>query len=133
MQPLKILLGLLIAYVLTVVGFESLIGYFQPANASTLTVTTTAADGATNPRVVSRLASAGNIYVAANHWPRAWYEQARSHPQVQARIDGETGDYLAVPVVGVEHDQVDADNPLGPFFRFLTGFPPRYFLRLDPA
>jgi hypothetical protein len=27
---------------------------------------------------------------------------------------------------------VDGENRLGPIFRVLTGFPPRYFLRLDP-
>jgi hypothetical protein len=37
-----------------------------------------------------------------------------------------------VPVVGEEHARVDADNRLGLGFRILTGFPPRYFLRLDP-
>jgi hypothetical protein len=38
-----------------------------------------------------------------------------------------------MPVEGVEHDSVSADNSLGLMFRILTGFPPRYFLRLDPA
>jgi hypothetical protein len=51
---------------------------------------------------------------------------------VQVTLDGETGDYRAVPVTGAEHDRVDGDNRLGAVFRILTGFPPRYFLRLDP-
>ena len=46
--------------------------------------------------------------------------------------DGEQSDYRAVPVTGAEHDRVDSDNGLGVFFRILTGFPPRYFVRLDP-
>ena len=32
----------------------------------------------------------------------------------------------------VEHERVDGENSLGVAFRILTGFPPRYFLRLDP-
>ena len=46
--------------------------------------------------------------------------------------DDEKTDYLAVAVVGPEHDRVVDDNPLGAGFRVLTGFPPRYFVRLDP-
>ena len=89
-------------------------------------------DGTRHDRVVSRLESDGKLYVAANHWPRAWYNRALENPEVQATLDGETGDHLAVPVSGEEHDRVDSDNSLPVFFRILTGFPPRYFVRLDP-
>jgi hypothetical protein len=82
---------------------------------------------------VSRLESDGKLYVAANHWPRAWYERALANPQVTATIDGAKGDYRAVPVTGAEHDQVERENSLPAFFRILTGFPPRYFVRLDPV
>ncbi len=47
-------------------------------------------------------------------------------------MDGEKGDYRAVPVTGAEHERVDSENSLGLVFRILTGFPPRYFVRLDP-
>jgi ABC-type glycerol-3-phosphate transport system permease component len=50
---------------------------------------------------------------------------------VQATVDGVKGDYKAVPVSGEEHAAVDSANKLPVFFRILTGFPPRYFLRLD--
>jgi hypothetical protein len=95
-------------------------------------ITTFDADGAPHDRVVSRLASGGQLYVAANHWPRAWYRRALANPDVHATIDGAKGDYRAVPVTGEEHDRVDAANSLPAFFRILTGFPPRYFVRLDP-
>ena len=88
--------------------------------------------GEGHDRVVSRLESGGNLYVAANHWPRAWYERALANPKVTVSLGGETVEYLAVPVTGAEHDQVNQDNSLGFVFRVLTGFPPRYFLRLDP-
>jgi hypothetical protein len=71
--------------------------------------------------------------VAANHWPRAWYERALESPDVQVTIDGETSERRAVPVTGAEHDRVDEDNSLPFVFRVVTGFPPRYFLRLEPA
>jgi hypothetical protein len=48
-----------------------------------------------------------------------------------AVVDGEEGAYLAVPVTGEEHDRVDSENPLGTVIKVLTGFPPRYFVRLD--
>jgi hypothetical protein len=132
MKAVKILAGVLIAYVAVVVVFESLLGYFQPAGQTTLLITTFDDDGAAHDRVVSRLESEGKLYVAANHWPRAWYNRALERPDVRATLDGETRDLRAVPVTRDEHARVDAARPLGPVFRILTGFPPRYFLRLDP-
>ncbi len=132
MKALKIVAILLVIYVAIVAIFESLIGYYQPENQSTQVLVTTSPDGVSNPRVVARLESSDQLYVAANHWPRAWYRHALANPEVQVIFGDETLDYLAVPVEGAEHDQVDADNPLGPVFRFLTGYPPRYFVRLDP-
>jgi hypothetical protein len=81
---------------------------------------------------VSRLESDGRLYVAANHWPRAWYRRALENPDVQVTLDGEKRDYRAVRVTGVEHDRVEGENGVGLVFRILTGFPPRYFVRLDP-
>ena len=121
-----------LVYVGIVIAFESLIGYFQPAGETTLVITTTAEDGTPNDRVLSRLESNGQLYVAANHWPRAWYNRALEDPKVQATLDGEKGDYLAVPVSEEEHARVNGENSLGVVIRILTGFPPRYFVRLDP-
>lgn len=132
MKLLKILVILLLAYVGVVALFESLLGYFQPANAQTMVITTTGADGTSNDRVLAKIESGGQLYAAANHWPRAWYEQALANPNVQITINEVAGDYRAVPVTEPEHSTVDADRPLGLGFRILTGFPPRYFLRLEP-
>ncbi len=131
MKALKIVAIVVLAYVGIVVAFESLIGYFQPTAGSTLVITTFDGDRTPHDRVVSRLESDGKLYVAANHWPRAWYNRALENPEVQITLDGEKGDYQAVAVAGVEHDRVDAENNLGVAFRILTGFPPRYFVRLD--
>lgn len=131
MKALKIVAIVLVVYVGIVAAFESMIGYFQPAGGSTLVITTFDEDGTSHERVVARLAADGQLYVAANHWPRAWYHRALDNPEVQITMDGQTGDYRAVPVTGAEHERVDAENRLPVFFRILTGFPPRYFVRLD--
>ena len=127
----KIGLALLAGYVLVVVAFETLLGITQPAGQSTLVITTYD-QGQPHSRVVARLQSNGQLYVAANHWPRAWFRQALENPEVQVTLDERTADYRAVLVSDTEHDRVDSDNPLGLGFRILTGFPPRYFVRLDP-
>ncbi len=132
MKAAKRIAILFMAYGGIVIAFESLIGYFQPAGETTLVITTTAEDGTPNDRVLSHLESNGQLYVAANHWPRAWYNRALENPNVQVTLDGERGDYLAVPVTAEEHDLVNGENSLGMMFRILTGFPPRYFVRLDP-
>ena len=132
MKVVKLVAILFLIYAGIVTAFESLIGYFQPAGPSSLVITTTDEDGNTNDRVLSRLGSNGQLYVAANHWPRAWYNRALENPHVQVTLDGAKGAYLAVPVTGEEHDRVNVENSLGIVTRILTGFPPRYFVRLDP-
>jgi len=132
MKALKILAIVLVAYVAIVAVFESLLGYMQPTQGSTLVITTFDSGGAPHDRVVARLEADGKLYVAANHWPRAWYRRALANPDVKVTTGGQTRDYRAVPVTGEEHDRVAAQNKLPIFFRILTGFPPRYFVRLDP-
>jgi hypothetical protein len=132
MRVVKPIVILFVVYLGIIVAFESLLGYFQPADQNTLVITTTDEDGTKNDRVVTRLESGGKLYVAANHWPRAWYNQALANSNVQVALDGETRAYLAIPITGEEHDRVDRDNGVGIGFRILTGFPPRYFVRLDP-
>lgn len=132
MKAVKILGIAILVYVGIVVAFESLIGFIQPMSGEVLVITTTEPDGTPKDRVVSRLLSNDQLYVAANHWPRAWYERALENPDVFATYEGERSAYVAVPVGGDEYDRVQADNPLPVVFRILTGFPPRYFVRLDP-
>ena len=132
MKVVKIIAILLLVYVGIVVAFESLLGYYQPAGETTILISTKGEDGAFSDRVVSRLTSEDKLYVAANHWPRAWFNEVLERPEVQVTVDGEKGDYLAVPVSEAEHDRLNPEHPLGPVIRILTGFPPRYFVRLDP-
>ncbi len=128
----KTIVILLIVYVGIVFIFESWLGYSQPQGDGMVTINTTNDEGVTAGRVVSLLKSGDNLYIARNHWPKRWYDQALANPNISVESGGSTNDYLAVPVTGVEYAQVDSDNPLPGFFRFLTGFPPRYFIRLDP-
>ena len=132
MKALKIAaIGILI-YMGIVTAFESLLGYLQPTDGSTLVITTFDRDGLPHDRVVSRIRTDGHLYVAANHWPRAWYRRALANPDVQITMGGQKRDYRAVPVTGAEHDRVDRARHLGMGVRILTGFPPRHFLRLEP-
>ena len=130
--PSQIVAIVVLAYVGVVAAFESLLGFLQPAGGSTLVISTFDPDGTAHDRVVARLETDGHVYVAANHWPRAWYRRALRNPDVQATIDGTKGSYRAVPVTGAEHERVEREHAHGLGFRILTGFPPRYFLRLDP-
>ena len=133
MKAVKVIGILFLVYVGIVVAFESLIGYFQPKDANTMVITTQDASGNSKERVVARLDSDGKLYVAANHWPRRWYNEVLAHPQVQIASQGKTLPYIAVPVTGDEFNRVNAQHNLGIVVLVLTGFPPRRLVRLDPA
>ena len=131
MKILKVVGILISVYLVLVVGFESMLGYFQPENQSTLVIHTNT-DGVVNSRVLVRIEHADQLYVAVNHWPRAWYYATIENPNVSITIEGNKSEYLAYSVDDEkEASDVDAANPLGLGFRFLTGFPPRYFVRLE--
>jgi hypothetical protein len=132
MKVIKRIVLLVLIYIGIIATFESLLGYFQPSGQSTLVITTADEDGTKHDRVLARLESNGQLFVAVNHWPRAWYGRALENLSVQVVLDGMTGAYLAVPATDEEHDRVNREHSLGIVFRILTGFPPRYFLRLDP-
>ena len=132
MRAMKIAVVVVLVYMGVVTLFETSIGFLQPMAGSTLVITTVDKAGVSHDRVVSKLESEGKLYVAANHWPRAWYHRALENPDVQITIDGTKGNYRAVPVSGEEHTRVESTNRLPFFFRVLTGFPPRLFMRLDP-
>ena len=124
LKYLKIIGVLVAIYIGIVVLFESLIGYYQPAGGSTLVITTTDADGAAHDRVLSRLDSDDKLYVAVNHWPRAWYHRTQENPEVQITMEEETGDYLAVPVSDEEYDRLQSEHPRGVAGTLLMGVAP---------
>lgn len=133
MKFVKIFAVLVLVYVGIVVAFESLLGYFQPENPSTIVITSTDDEGNQFDRVVSKIENQDNIYVAVNHWPRAWYYRVLENPEVKITSEEGSADYVLVPITGAEFEQVNTAHALPIFFRFLTGFPPRRILRADPA
>ena len=131
MKILKIIsISLVALYVGLVILFESWLGYSQPTNTNSLVITTFN-DQEGKERVLSAVNNEGKLYVSANHWPRAWYRQALSNPNVKVVYKGEKNSYLAVPIEGKEHKKLMKEHAHPLTFRILTGFPPRYFLRLD--
>ena len=131
MKILKIIsISLVAVYIGLVVLFESWLGYSQPTDANSLVIITFE-DQEARERVLSAINNDGKLYVSANHWPRAWYRQALSNPNVEVAYKGEKNSYLAVPIEGKEHEKLMKDHAHPLTFRILTGFPPRYFLRLD--
>lgn len=126
-----VLIGVLV-YAGIVAAFESLLGASQPAGQGTMVITTFDDDGTGHDRVVARLELDDRLYVAANHWPRAWFRRVVQNPRVDVTYDGETLPHVAVTLTDEERDAVDSAHPLGFVFRVLTGFPPRRLLRLDP-
>ena len=140
MKAVKIVGVLVLVYIAIVALFESLLGYFQPQAEDTLVITTfdaaAQASGKTTTgreRVLSALDSGGKLYVAVNHWPRTWYRRSLANPEVRVTRAGETWNCVAVPVTGEERARVATEHPIPIPLRFLMGFAPRRFLRLDPA
>jgi hypothetical protein len=115
-------------------GCITAVGVFQPENIGgpTIVITTTDADGTSHDRVLSPIDDGAQLFVAANHWPRAWYRRALENPNVKVTRDGETSDHLAVPVSEAERERLFEEHGF-PWLAYLfTGFAPREFLRLDP-
>ncbi len=107
---------------------------FQPENLGgpTIVITTRDPDGSSHERVLSPIDEGEQLYVAANHWPRAWYRRALINPEVSVRREGVTTDYRAVPVDSAERERL-LDESGFPLVAYLfTGFAPREFLRLEP-
>ena len=131
-KTLKIVLILIGLYAASVALFESLLGYFQPENQATLVVTTYDAADVGADRVLVRIEHEGELFVAVNHWPRQWYGRLLDNDQVRVRFEVVDAGYTASKVPEAEQAALDTARPLGLGFRVLTGFPPRYFVRLTP-
>lgn len=131
-----------VAYVVMVVGFEAYLGLAQPSFDADfvkewdapVVITTIGEDGSRQDRFVVPMRSEGHLYVSANHWPRSWYRRALENPKVEITSDGKTTEYVAVPVPAPseEQDRLEREHPHPAWFRFLTGYPPRRFVRLEP-
>ncbi len=123
---------LIIAYIGQVVAFEVRLGVNQPENQSTIVIATYNDAGDRAERVVRLVEVEGEAYIAANHWPRAWYQQALDNPQIEVDFGSGFEPYTAVALEGEEDAMIRSIYTVGFGFKFRTGFPPRYFMRLDP-
>ena len=116
---------LFLMYVSWVVNFEVNLGRNQPMGGNSIVIATFNDENERHERVLSLREVNGENYVAANHWPRAWYRQALDNPNVEVKMARQEQffPYTAVPL-----------EEYGISFRGRAqmGFPPRYFLRLDP-
>ncbi len=113
-------------------GCMTAVAAFQPETDTTIVITTTDGEGTAHERVVSPIDLDGRLYVAANHWPRAWYRRALDRPEVRVTRGGETLDYRAVPVSDEEQERLFDESGFPLVGYLFTGFAPREFLRLDP-
>jgi len=134
-QLLAILLAAYLGIVLTFEAFVVAMGARQAAlgvqpGDDWVSIVTTDAKGSIET-VVAGVESHGRLYVSANHWPRGWYHRILENPDIDVTQVGERLGYRAVRVAGEERECIARDCSLPWVIRFLTGFPPRSFLRLD--
>ncbi len=108
------------------------IAAFQPEIGTTIVLSTTDADGTSHERVLSPIDHDGQLFVAANHWPRAWYHRALENTNVRVTRGGHTADYRAVPVSEEERERLLDESGFPRVAYLFTGFAPRQFLRLEP-
>ena len=81
--------ALLLLYVGSVVWFEAQLGINQPQGATSIVIATFNEDSERHARVVRLEIIDDEYYVAANHWPRAWYHQALANPQIEVKMLGQ--------------------------------------------
>lgn len=114
-------------------GCLTAVAAFQPEiEGSTIVLSTVGEDGEVHDRVLSPIDHDDQLFVSANHWPRAWYHRALEHPDVRVTRGGQTRDYRAVPVSEQERERLLDETDFPMLAYVFTGFAPRQFLRLDP-
>lgn len=125
---------LLLVYAGWVIEFEMNLGRNQPQGGNSIVIATFNDENERHQRVLSLRQVNGNNYIAANHWPRAWYRQALENPEVEVEMPGADGfaPFVAIPLEGAEEAMLREAYSLSFLVRAQMGFPPRYFLRLDP-
>jgi hypothetical protein len=138
MKIAKWLAIVLASYVVLVVAFECLVTFMGKKQADqgvapdeNWLVITTKDSTENRDTVIAGVEVDGQLYVAANHWPRGWYNRAVLNPDVWITRAGDKTPYRAIPVTGEERVKVAARYDLPWLVRFLSGFPPRSFLRLQ--
>lgn len=123
---------ILLGYVAFVAVAEGLIRFIQPEMAGGVTIFVKDSQGKEMKRNLATLEHDGALYISSNHWLRSWYYAALKNPDVEIIRDGVRGPYTAVPIEGAERATVSKLYRMGVVLRFICGFAPSKFLRLDP-
>ena len=131
MKVVKIVASVLAVYVAVVVIAAGAVAYLQPDMPGLVILTTTDAQGEEYDRFLGRIEVDGVFYLAANAWPRRWYNRALANPKVELTVDNRRIAFTAVRV-DIEERQRLLEYPVPLWRTVLAGFPPRRFLRLDP-
>jgi hypothetical protein len=136
---IKLLAIVVSVYVVVVVAFESFVAYMGSkdaeagvASGGSWMVITTSDGHRSYDTMVAGVEIDGALYVAANHWPRGWYRRAVESGRVEVAQAGERSSRRVERVTGAERMRVARVCTLPWFVRFLSGYPPRAFLRLTP-
>ena len=130
---MKILASVLFGYVAFVALMELAIGLLQPDMDIGVVLTTHDERGEASRRKLAGVVFEGHLYVSSNHWLRGWYREALANPAVEVDVEGVPVPHVAVPVEGAERDRIAAVYRMGFLLRFICGFAPSRFLRLDPV
>ena len=78
----KILLIVIVLYLLQIVLFEILLGFYQPEQVNTMLITSFEESGEAHDRVVARLDREGEIFVAVSHWLLAWVRRLQRNSAI---------------------------------------------------
>ena len=133
MTAVEIVSGTRLGDVAFVALMEAAIGTVQPDMEGGVILSTTDSNGATSSRRLAGFKFDGKLYVSSNHWLRGWYHESLQHPEGEVTVDGEKTPRIAVRVVGEERDRLAEAYRMGCVLRFICGFAPSRFLRLDPS
>jgi hypothetical protein len=122
----------LVGYVAFVLIAELLIWRLQPDMDGGVTITVTDADANPVERNLAGFEYDSRLYVASNHWLQHWYNLAIENPQVEVTRNGVRGSFNVTVVAGDEQTSLSRAYEMGFILRFICGFAPSKFLRLDP-
>jgi len=122
-------------YVGRVINYEVNLGRNQPTRGNSAIIATYDDQDARHERVYSLRQLGNELYVSANHWPRAWYRQAPQNPNVEVKlaIADDFMKYSAVPLEGIEDERVKERFKPSLRSQLRMGFPRREYLRLFPG
>jgi hypothetical protein len=123
---------ILVGYVVLVLLAELFIWRVQPTMDGGVTIVVTLDDGTRIVRNLFGFEHDGRLYISSNHWFRRWYAAALENPEIEVTREGITRPFTAVDVDGEEYDRLSSHYKMGAVLRFICGFAPSKFLRLDP-